>query len=70
MITLQQLMSTHQITPHRITYLIQEGIELERLKLEIHRAAKSESVESHITILEGERLVSLLDYPLDFRSDS
>lgn len=66
---LQQL-TTHQITPERISYLIREGIELERLKLEIQRATKSESVESHITILEGERLVSLLDCPLDSLSDS
>lgn len=64
------LISTHQITPERITYLLNEAIQLERLKLEICRATKSECIESHITILEGERLVSLLDCPLDSLSDS
>lgn len=66
---LHHLISTHQITPERITYLLNEAIELERLKLEIYRITKSESIEAHITILEGERLVSLLGCPFDSLSD-
>lgn len=54
-------MSIYQITPKRIAYLIHEAIELEKLKLEVHRTAAGDSIESHITILEGNRFLALID---------
>lgn len=44
-----------------IIHLIEQATELEKLKLEVHRALKNaESIECHIRIMEGERFVSLL----------
>lgn len=63
----QSLIAKHNISTESVTYLMQQGIELERLKLEVHRETKCDSVQSHIIILEGERLVSLLSFPLDLR---
>jgi hypothetical protein len=59
--TIEELMYVHQITPSRISYLLQEGIELERLKLELLRITKENSVDSHLTILEGGRFRALID---------
>lgn len=61
-------MSVYQITPHRIAYLIREALELESLKLEVHRATNGDSIESHITVLEGNRFLALLDGQ-EFESD-
>ena len=58
---LEELMLYYQIDPTRISYLLHEAIELERLKLEIHRATKGNSIESHLTILEGGRFLALID---------
>ena len=57
----QDLMSLHQIEPSRIAYLLQQGIELERLRLQMYRVIEANSVESHITILEGDRFLALID---------
>lgn len=57
---LRLLMSTYQINPSRITYLLQQAIELERLKLQVYRETENNAVESHITILEGDRLLTLI----------
>lgn len=66
--TIQSAMSIYQIAPQRIAYLIREALELERLKLEIHRSASGDSIESHITILEGNRFLALIDQQ-EFESD-
>lgn len=58
---IKSAMSMYQITPQRIAYLIREALELERLKLEVHRSTSGDSIESHITILEGNRFLVLID---------
>lgn len=58
--SIKSTMSIYQITPQRIAYLINEGLELEKLKLEIHRVSNGDSIESHITILEGNRFLALI----------
>lgn len=60
---IRSAMSLYQITPQRIAYLIQEALELEKLKLEFYRTANGNSIESHITILEGNRFLTLLGGP-------
>ena len=45
-----------------LTRLLNLGIEVERLNLEIYRCLKTNSVDSHVAILEGERFVYLLSH--------
>lgn len=58
---IKNAMSTYQIAPQRIAYLIRQGIEVEKIKLEVYRSTKGDSIESHITILEGGRFLALID---------
>lgn len=60
MVRLQAFFEQNQINYQSINYLLEEAVELERLKLEVHRLTDIESVESHVKILEGERLITLL----------
>lgn len=43
-----------------IIYLLEQGIEMERLKHEIEQATNSESIESHLKIIQGEMFMSSL----------
>lgn len=44
-----------------IIYLIEQAIELEKLKLEVHRALQnSESIDCHIRILQGGQFINYL----------
>lgn len=58
---LQDLMLLYQIHPARIAYLLKQGIELERLKLQMYRVIEADCIDSHITILEGDRFRALID---------
>lgn len=58
--TLQACLLKYDIQPETILFLINQGIEIEKLKLELQRFTNSESIESHIKILQGERFTSLL----------
>ena len=54
------LLQEHHICPQSIIHLLREGIQIERLALQIQKSTNSESVESRIKILEGERFITLL----------
>lgn len=58
--TIIPLMEEHHIYPENIIHLLNEGIEIERLRLQVQKATNAESIESHIKIMEGERFISLL----------
>lgn len=58
--TLQSFLLEHQLDADDIFYLVEQGIEMERLKLEIARSANADSVSCYTRIMEGERLLCLL----------
>lgn len=58
--TLQTFLRENELQADVILHLLNQGIEVERLKLEIHRCTNAESIESHIKIIHGERFSSLL----------
>lgn len=43
-----------------ILYLLEQGIEVERLKLQVQQLTKSYTMDSYIKILHGEKVTSLL----------
>lgn len=57
---LQAFLHDHEIEAETIIYLLNQGIEIERLKLEIEHCTDSDGIESHIKIIHGERFTSLL----------
>lgn len=61
---LQSLLHEHQIKPTTILYLIEQGIELEKLKLEVNYQLKAKSIDSFTAIMQGERFISLLSFSL------
>jgi hypothetical protein len=60
MTQLQHFFSTTKINPQYINSLLEEAIALEKLKLEIYRATKSDCIECRIKILQGEEFISHL----------
>jgi hypothetical protein len=57
---LQSIISELQLSPNAILYLLQQGIEVEKLRLEFLQSANAESIESHCRILQGEQFASIL----------
>ncbi len=57
---LQVFLQENELPADTIIHLIQQGVEIERLKLEIMRCTESESISTHIKILQGERFAFLL----------
>ena len=57
---LQTLLNHYDLEPSALFYLLEEGIEIERLKLEVQRCSSGDSIESHIRIIHGERFLMLL----------
>lgn len=57
---LQTFLRENELKADAILHLLHQGIELERLKLEIHRCTNADSIESHIKIIHGEKFSSLL----------
>lgn len=55
-------MEESHIQPEYICQLLNQGIEVERLRLQIHQVTETESIESHVRILQGERFMSLLAF--------
>lgn len=43
-----------------ILYLLEQGIEVERLKLQVQQLTKSYTMDSYLKILHGEKVASLL----------
>lgn len=43
-----------------ILHLLQQGIEVERLRLQVQQLTKSHTMESYLMILHGEKVTSLL----------
>jgi hypothetical protein len=60
MTELQFFFQQHQLNYRSINELLQEAVELERLKLDVHRLTDGESIACHLKIIEGERLIALL----------
>jgi len=60
MSTLQAFLHEHELQVETIIYLLNQGIEIERLKLEIQHCTDSDSIESHLKIINGERFAFLL----------
>lgn len=57
---LHDYLTTHRLEAEKLGFLLQQGIEVERLRLQIEHCTESESIESHIKIIQGERFLSLL----------
>lgn len=58
--TLVRFLKEHNIDADDICHLVDQGIEMERIKLEIMRSTNGDSIGCYVRIMEGERLVSLL----------
>lgn len=43
-----------------ILYLLEQGIEVEKLKLQVQQLTKSYTMDSYLKILHGEKVTSLL----------
>jgi hypothetical protein len=57
---LQSIISEMHLDIEVIAYLLKQGIEVENLRLEVLKSTNSESIESHIKIIQGEGFLSLL----------
>lgn len=55
---LHKFMSDNKFRADYIAALLEQGIELERLKSEVEEATKSEKYETTVRILQGERFLS------------
>lgn len=58
--TLSPILSRYNLDAERLLSLIEQGIEIEKLRLEMQHATTSESIESRLNIIHGERFISLL----------
>ena len=56
--SLQSLLSN--VDPHALYYLVDQGIQVEKLRLEFLEASKSDTLKSYINIQHGERFLTLL----------
>lgn len=57
---LQSVLIEHQITPTNLRYIVEQGIEMEKLKLEVERSLNHGSVDSFVKIMQADRFSSLL----------
>jgi hypothetical protein len=57
---LNPLFEENNIDPQTIIYLLKEGIQLERLKLEVKENTESETLQTFNKIMEGERFLTIL----------
>lgn len=57
---LNPILDLYAIDATIIIHLVEQGVELERLKLEVNRCTHSDSVETRINVLQGERFIHLL----------
>lgn len=53
-------MVENDFRPEYLAMIFEQGIEMERLKLQVQQSTKSESIESHVRIFHGERFLSVL----------
>lgn len=58
--SLSPILSTYSVDSDRLLSLLQQGIEIEKLRLEMQHVTNAESIESRLNIIHGERFVSLL----------
>lgn len=56
----QSFMEINNIPPETISYLLEQGIECERIRLQVQEATESDTLNSHIKLLQGERFLALL----------
>lgn len=54
------LMEEHHICRQAIIHLLNEGVALERLRLEVQELTKSDTLDSYVKIMQGERFLTLL----------
>lgn len=57
---LHDYLTAHRLEAEKLGFLLQQGIEVERLRLQVEHCTNSESIESHVKIMHGERFLSLL----------
>lgn len=50
----------HNLDAATLYYLLEQGIEVERIRLQMLQCTKAPSIESHVKIIQGERILSLL----------
>jgi hypothetical protein len=58
--SIQSLMRTYHIKPECITYLLQQGIEIERIKCQTAEVLDKSNHEEMIRLLQGERFLCIL----------
>lgn len=57
---LKTFLIENNLRPEFIAYLLQQGIEIERLRCQIEDSKEYENYENTIRILQGERFYSIL----------
>lgn len=57
---LKSFLEKNNLDIDNLCYLIEQGIEMERLNLEVTRSMKGDSVSVYSKLMEGERFLSLL----------
>jgi hypothetical protein len=57
---LQQILSSHDINPKCLQYLIKQSLEMERMRLEFLQSCKCDTIDSFSKIMQGERFLTLL----------
>lgn len=61
MTRLISLLSEHNVNAETLYQLLEQGLEMERMNLQLSESIpNSNSVESFVKLMEGERLLSLL----------